>query len=55
MVIVCDPIFGGKTMENPKIKFYADKKSFWAHSASVLLVLAIVFQIIGSWGLWTAT
>ena len=40
-------------MENPKIKFYADKKSFWAHSASVLLVLAIVFQVIGSWGLWT--
>lgn len=40
-------------MDNPRIKFYLEKNSFWTHSASILLGLAIVFQFIGRWGLWT--
>ena len=40
-------------MENPRIKFYVDKTSFWTHGTGVLLVLATVFQFIACWGLWT--
>lgn len=40
-------------MDNPKIKFYVEPKSFWAHSASILLGLASIFQLIGCWGLWS--
>ena len=39
-------------MDNPRIKFYVDKNSFWAHGAGVLLALATVFQFIACWGLW---
>lgn len=39
-------------MDNPRIKFYVEKNSFWAHSASILLGMATVFQFIGCWGFW---
>lgn len=39
-------------MDNPRIKFYMDKKSFWAHGTGVLLVLAVMFQLVACWGLW---
>ncbi len=39
-------------MENTRIKFYTEKDSFWVHSASILLAMAMVFQFIGCWGLW---
>lgn len=39
-------------MDRPRIKFYLDKRSFTVHSASLLLILAAAFQIVGSWGLW---
>ena len=40
-------------MQKGRIKFFLDKKSFWAHSATLLLCLATAFQIVGCWGLWT--
>ena len=40
-------------MENPRIKFYVEKNSFWAQGTSILLALASAFQIIGCWGLWS--
>ena len=39
-------------MDNPKIRFYVDNNSFWAHGTSVLLALATVFQFVACWGLW---
>lgn len=39
-------------MDNPKIRFYVDNNSFWAHGTGVLLALATVFQFVACWGLW---
>lgn len=40
-------------MDNPRIKFYVEKTSFWTHGTAVLLALATIFQFISCWGLWT--
>ncbi len=40
-------------MDNPRIRFYVDKTSFWTHGTGVLLALATVFQFIACWGLWS--
>lgn len=39
-------------MEQERIKFYVEKNGFWTHYATVLLVLAAVFQFLACWGLW---
>lgn len=40
---------------NVKIKYTIDKKSFFGHSAILLMVMSAIFRIIGCWGLWTDT
>ena len=40
-------------MDRDRIKFYIEKDSFWAEGAVILMGLAIVFRLIGCWGLWT--
>ena len=40
---------------NQKIKYTIDKKSFFGHSAVLLMGLSAIFRIIGCWGLWTDT
>ena len=39
-------------MNRPKMKFYTDRHSFGVSAAVVLMALAIVFRVIGCWGLW---
>lgn len=40
---------------NVKIKYTIDKKSFFGHSAILLMVMSAIFRVIGCWGLWTDT
>ena len=40
---------------NVKIKYTVDKKSFFGHSAVLLLVMSVIFRVIGCWGLWNDT
>lgn len=40
---------------NVKIKYTVDKKSFFGHSAVLLLVMSAIFRVIGCWGLWNDT
>ncbi len=40
-------------MKKQKLKFYVEPKSFGAQCSIILMALAIVFRIIGCWGLWT--
>ena len=40
-------------MEQERFKFYVDKNTFWTHSASVLMILAAVFQFLACWGRWS--
>lgn len=39
-------------MKKEKVKFYVEPKGFLAQSSVILMALAIVFRIIGCWGLW---
>ena len=49
-----DPTIEGEaTMKKDKIKFYVEPKGFLAQSAVILMALAVVFRLIGCWGLWT--
>ena len=38
---------------NVKIKYTIDKKSFFGHSAILLMAMSAIFRVIGCWGLWT--
>ena len=40
---------------NQKIKYTIDKKSFFGHSAVLLMGLSAIFRIIGCWDMWTDT
>ena len=40
---------------NQKIKYTIDKKSFFGHSAILLMAMSAIFRVIGCWGLWTDT
>lgn len=40
---------------NVKVKYTVDKKSFFGHSAILLLVMSVIFRVIGCWGLWNDT
>lgn len=40
-------------MKKEKIKFYVEPKGFLAQTSVILMALAVVFRIIGCWGLWT--
>lgn len=42
-------------MKKPRIKFYTERTSFWVEGAVIFMALAIIFRIIGCWGLWTDT
>ena len=37
---------------NVKIKYTIDKKSFFGHSAILLMAMSAIFRIIGCWGMW---
>ncbi len=37
---------------NVKIKYTIDKKSFFGHSAILLMAMAAIFRLIGCWGFW---
>lgn len=37
---------------NQKIKYTIDKKSFFGHSAILLMAMAAIFRVIGCWGYW---
>ena len=39
-------------MKDSKIKFYVERTGFWTEAAMIFMVLAIVFRVIGCWGLW---
>ena len=39
-------------MKKQRIRFYVEPKGFLAQSAMLLMGLAIVFRVIGCWGLW---
>ena len=39
-------------MKNDKIKFYVERTGFWTEAALIFMTLAIVFRVIGCWGLW---
>ena len=36
-----------------KVKYTIDKKSFFGHSAILLMAMSAIFRVIGCWGLWT--
>ena len=40
-------------MKDSKIKFYVERSSFWAQSAVTFMILAIVFRVVGCWGMWS--
>ena len=40
-------------MKKQRIKFYAEPKGFFVQAAVTLMALAVVFRVIGCWGLWT--
>lgn len=40
------------TAADSKVKYTIDKKSFFGHSAIMLMVMSAIFRIIGCWGLW---
>ena len=37
---------------NQKIKYTIDKKSFFGHSAILLMAMSAIFRFIGCWGYW---
>ena len=37
---------------NVKIKYTIDKKSFFGHSAVLLMAMSAIFRLIGCWGFW---
>ncbi len=39
-------------MKNERIKFYVERTGFWTEAALIFMTLAIVFRVIGCWGLW---
>ena len=39
-------------LTNQKIKYTIDKKSFFGHSAILLMAMAVIFRFIGCWGYW---
>ena len=39
-------------MKKPKMKFYVEKQGFWTQAAVIFMALAIVFRLIGCWGMW---
>jgi len=39
-------------MKNEKFKFYVERTGFWTEAALIFMTLAIVFRVIGCWGLW---
>ena len=39
-------------MDKPKVKFFVDRHSFGVQASVILMALAIVFRVIGCWGLW---
>ena len=39
-------------MNRPKVKFFTDRHSFGVQAAVILMALAVVFRVIGCWGLW---
>ena len=39
-------------MKNDKIKYYVERTGFWTEAALIFMTLAIVFRVIGCWGLW---
>lgn len=40
-------------MKKEKIRFYVEPKGFPAQCAMILMALAIVFRLVGCWGMWT--
>ena len=40
-------------MKKDKIKFYVEPKGFLTQTSVILMALAVVFRLIGCWGLWT--
>ena len=40
-------------MKDSKIKFYVERSSFWTQSAVTFMILAIVFRVVGCWGMWS--
>ncbi len=40
-------------MKKEKIRFYVEPKGFPAQCAVILMALAIVFRLVGCWGMWT--
>lgn len=39
-------------MKESKIKFYAERSSFWTQAALIFMGLAVAFRALGCWGLW---
>ena len=43
---------GESEIKEAKIKFYVERTGFWTEAALIFMTLAIVFRVIGCWGLW---
>ncbi len=39
-------------MEKRRFKFYTERTSFWTEAALIFMALAIIFRVLGCWGLW---
>ena len=39
-------------MNSARVKFWLDRRGFFAHCALIMLGLASVFRVIGCWGMW---
>ena len=39
-------------MKETRIKFYVERSGFWTEASLIFMALAIVFRVIGCWGLW---
>ncbi len=39
-------------MKETRIKFYVERTGFWTEASLIFMALAIVFRVIGCWGLW---
>ncbi len=38
---------------NGRVRYYIDSKSIWGQGAVMLMLIAVVFRIIGCWGMWS--
>ncbi|MCR5137805.1 MAG: hypothetical protein K6C12_12100 [Oscillospiraceae bacterium] len=38
--------------EGSRIKYYVERESLGVHACSILMLLAVVFRVIGCWGMW---